>query len=581
MADSSNPRVAIELWVDDQGTMHVREFKDQFNANLDQVEQKSQSVTDRIKAGWGSVKAAWVEITAGLLALREAWNLMNMESKAEQEKAAFDNLAQSYGTNADVIVAALKKASGETISTMALIRSSGTAMMMGIDPDTVVKLMEIARATAKMTGQDVSKSFDDISLAVGRQSRMILDNLGIIVDVEKANDDYAKSLGKTAADLSDAERKQAFLNATLKGGQDLMTKLGDQTDTNADRLQRWAATVEDLKVKIGDGLNRAMMGLVGVLYTVESGLMTLVQGAAKVGEGIGWITDKLRITSGAVQMWKTNADAAREAGIDFAGKATKMFDDMTASSNKASQASATQLEAIREQNKATEQLAAAEKKLTDQRGKLIEDAKKAAQEQAAATDEMYREAGLGADQYFRQEADALVKKAAKWQAAGADTLQVEEWLYNELTKLSEEAWGKGAELAGGYLDNMQAQTTSLVDSFNVAQQTMDEKLTEIAGQAEQLDGTEIGLVATFDGSAVMQGLDQLIAKFQQLKAAASVPASPAGGGEAGGGSAGDSGTGATGSVANGATIINNFNQQISRGDAVAIVGEQRRREARS
>lgn len=580
MADGSNPRVAIELWVDDQGTMHVREFKDQFNANLDQVEQKSQSVTDRIKSGWASVKSAWVEITAGILAMREAWGLMNMAAKAEQEKAAFDSLAQSYGTNADAIVAALKKASGETISTMELIRSSGTAMMMGIDPDTVVKLMEVARATAKMTGQDVSKAFGDISLAVGRQSRMILDNLGIIVDVEKANEDYAKALGKTAADLSDAERKQAFLNATLQGGQDLMARLGEQTDTNADRLQRWAATAEDLKEKIGDGLNRAMMGLVGTLYTVESGLMTLVQGAAKVGEGIGWITDKLRITSGAAQMWKINADAARESGIDFAGKATKMFEDMTASSDKATKASAQQLETIRKQNTATEQLAAAEKKLTDQRGKLIEDAKKQAAEQAAATDEMYREAGLGADQYFRQEADALVKKAAKWQAAGSDTLQTEEWLYNELAKLSEQAWGKGEEMAGVYLDNMQAQTTSLVDSFNVAQQTMGEKLTEISGQAEQLDGTEIGLVATFDGSAVMQGLDQLVAKFNALKAAATgtgqqQPAAPSGDGDG----EGPATNATTRTVTNSTTI--NVQQQVSRADVVTMADEIRRREART
>ncbi|MHB1350120.1 MAG: hypothetical protein ACYCYR_09630 [Desulfobulbaceae bacterium] len=579
MAEGSNPRVAIELWVDDQGTMHVREFKDQFNANLDQVEQKSQSVTDRIKSGWGSVKAAWVEITAGILAMREAWNLMNMSAKADQERAAFENLAASYGRGADEIIAALQRASGETIATMDLIRASGTAMMMGIDPDTVVELMEVARATAKMTGQDVSKAFGDISLAVGRQSRMILDNLGIIVDVEKANEDYAKSLGKTAADLSDAERKQAFLNATLQGGQDLMAKLGDQADTNADRLQRWAATVEDLKVQIGDGLNRAMMGLVGVLYTVEAGLMTLVQGAAKAGEGIGWITDKLRITSGAAQMWKLNADAASEAGVDFAGKATKMFEDMTASSGKATEASAAQLEAIRKQNQATEQLAAAEKKLTDQRGKLIEDAKKQAQEQQQATDEMYREAGLGADQYFRQEADALVKKASKWQAAGADTLQTEEWLYNELARLSEEAWGKGEEMAGVYLDNMQAQTTTLVESFNVAQQTMSEKLTEISGQAEQLDGTEIGLVATFDGSAVMQGLDQLVARFNALRAAAegapaaqqpATPSAPA-----------DSGAGATQTrTVTNSTVIN-VNQQISRGDIIAIAAEARRREARA
>ena len=67
-------------------------------------------------------------------------------------------------------------------------------MMLGIAPEKISKLMEIARATARMTGQEVSTAFDNIAMAVGRQSKMILDNLGIIVSVESANRTYAVQL---------------------------------------------------------------------------------------------------------------------------------------------------------------------------------------------------------------------------------------------------------------------------------------------------------------------------------------------------------------------------------------------------
>ncbi|MFA5718893.1 MAG: hypothetical protein WC952_14370 [Desulfobulbaceae bacterium] len=576
---SSNSRVGIEIYVDDQGTLRVREFKDDFNRELDQVEEKSRGVTERIRSGWASVKGAWFEIIAAAAALKGAWDAAGMAAKARQEQAAFENLAQSYGTNAKTIIAALKEASGETIATMDLIRASGTAMMMGIDPDTVVSLMEVARATAKMTGQDVSKAFDDIALAVGRQSRMILDNLGIIVDVEKANEDYAASLGKTAAQLTDADRKQAFLNATLAGGRDLMARLGDQADTEADRMQRFSATVANLRVLIGDGLIRAFQGLLVVMYTVEAGLMTIVQGASRAGQFIAEITDKLHLTTNAADQWKYAAEGARDAGIDFAEKAAQNFKDMVASQETAVQAQARYRQEIDATRTAVDAQAEAEQKLSDQQKRLAGEVKKQAGDQAQAADEMYREIGQGADQYFQKESSKLVEKAAKWQQAGGDVLAVEEWLYDELSKLSEEAWGKGEEMAGVYIDNMQAQTATLVDSFNAAQQSMTEQLEAVGVKAGELDGTQIGLVATFDGTAVMQGLDQLIARFNALQETAAGAAAGESTPAAGGGGNDLVAGGGGGDTYSTSTIIN-VNQQVSRSDVVAIAEETKRRQGR-
>ena len=51
---------------------------------------------------------------------------------------------------------------------------------------------------------------------MGRQSIMMLDNLGIIVDTQKAYDDYAKSIGKASSELTDQEKKIAFNSAALE-----------------------------------------------------------------------------------------------------------------------------------------------------------------------------------------------------------------------------------------------------------------------------------------------------------------------------------------------------------------------------
>jgi hypothetical protein len=53
-------------------------------------------------------------------------------------------------------------------------------------------------------------------------SPLILDNLGIVTGGEKVFDDYAKSLGRTAASLTDAERKQALFNKVLGESQSMI-----------------------------------------------------------------------------------------------------------------------------------------------------------------------------------------------------------------------------------------------------------------------------------------------------------------------------------------------------------------------
>ncbi len=51
-------------------------------------------------------------------------------------------------------------------------------------------LMKIARLYGQQMGQDVTQSFDDIVTWLWRWSPMILDNLWIIIDSEKAYEDY-------------------------------------------------------------------------------------------------------------------------------------------------------------------------------------------------------------------------------------------------------------------------------------------------------------------------------------------------------------------------------------------------------
>lgn len=193
------------------------------------------SLLQTFKQNWLGVSAI-TAVAAGVAA--KAFAGMEDAARGQAQAAAFGRLAASHGAASDQIIADLKRVSGETVTTRELIEKAGTAMLTGIASADLPKLMEIARASSKITGQTVTKSFDDISMAVARQSKMILDNLGIIVDVDRANKTYAATMGIVGRELSDAEKKQAFMNATLAAGQEIIDGVGEGATDAADSYAR-------------------------------------------------------------------------------------------------------------------------------------------------------------------------------------------------------------------------------------------------------------------------------------------------------------------------------------------------------
>nr|DAF36124.1 MAG TPA: hypothetical protein [Caudoviricetes sp.] len=83
---------------------------------------------------------------------------------------------------------------------------------------------------------------------------MILDNLGIVVNSTEANEEYAKSIGKTVSQLTDAEKKQALINKVVADGRKEMQAMGDIELTTAEKKAKLTAQIENMKDRIGSAL---------------------------------------------------------------------------------------------------------------------------------------------------------------------------------------------------------------------------------------------------------------------------------------------------------------------------------------
>lgn len=166
---------------------------------------------------------------------------------------SFQRLAGSIGQSGDEMLRVTRTASKGLISDLDLMASANKAMLLGlpVTAQSMGLMAQTAVTLGKAMKQGPVQSFDDLITALGRSSPMILDNLGLSVKVGEANDKYAASIGKTAEQLTDAEKKLAFYNAAMDAAKQKVTELGGIQLTLADRVQQVRTSFTNLTDALG------------------------------------------------------------------------------------------------------------------------------------------------------------------------------------------------------------------------------------------------------------------------------------------------------------------------------------------
>ena len=184
-------------------------------------------------------------------AVQQASSLLLGASKRASQftslKDSFDDLTTSANFSTDSFEK-LAEATDGTISKMDLYKQANNALLLGIfdSSDQMAEMFDIAQRLGKALGQDTVMSIESLVTGLGRQSKLMLDNLGIVFSVEKAYKEYAKEVGKTVEELTDAERKQAFTNKAIKEAKGLVSDLSEETFTLADAINLWSASITNL-----------------------------------------------------------------------------------------------------------------------------------------------------------------------------------------------------------------------------------------------------------------------------------------------------------------------------------------------
>lgn len=256
--------------------------KDQASKSFDEISKNSKKLEDSLK---NVKKYSWIATTAlawlGAVMVKQAMDI-------EPVKKSFDQLSQSIGESSDTMLKSLKQASKGAVSEYDLMLASNKAMKLWVAQNTedMTKLMKIARLYWQQMWQDVTKSFDDIVTWLWRWSAMILDNLWIVVNQTEAQEKYAQSLWKTVDQLTDAEKKQALVNATLEEWQKALDKFGEPAQTMQERMSELKNSFTEMWTRIWTAMLPVLEKLLEKIQPVVDKIVERVEANPELASNI-------------------------------------------------------------------------------------------------------------------------------------------------------------------------------------------------------------------------------------------------------------------------------------------------------
>jgi len=244
--------------------------------------QKKQTARTRILGGTFAVVRSRLLLYnfAMGLGIRQTLKFAESASKLESVSTAFNTLTGS--TNATFSsLNKLQQATNDTVSEIDLLTQANNALILGVtdNTDEMAEMFDIAQRLGRALGRDTASSVESLITGIGRQSRLMLDNIGIIVKAEEAYEAFAEANGTTADKLTDAEKKQAFFNATMESAKTKVSALGAETLTSQDIFDQFSASMSNLASAFGGFMS-------GGLEPVIKGFTNLANSASDFFRGL-------------------------------------------------------------------------------------------------------------------------------------------------------------------------------------------------------------------------------------------------------------------------------------------------------
>ncbi len=225
-----------------------------------------------------------------------AFKLGEAAAKSEAMGQALERLAKKAGTSSTAIVAAIKRGSGETITKLDAMRVANEALIanLALSPAQFEKLAAVADLLADAVGGNTAEAFDELVKGIRAGNDRLLEAVGINIEAEASYTAYAAALGKSVADLTEAEKSHALLNEVLRESDRLLKDAEGSADLLGDAYDRIAVILKDSFTSAADAARPALLSIAKAIEPIFAATQAWIEAnQALIASEVGAFAEKL------------------------------------------------------------------------------------------------------------------------------------------------------------------------------------------------------------------------------------------------------------------------------------------------
>ncbi len=295
-------KVLLELKVDDKGSLKIVQKEAQNAAAATDRLSKSTKNASRARsqyhkqekgvgqAGLSSAKSfsklnqtigsgssglvgAYAVLAANVFAATAAFGVFQRAAQFDDLIRGLEFVGNAAGRNLPMVSKRLKEITNNALSTESAMRATALATGAGFSVTQLEGLTKIAKGASIALGRDLTDALDRLVRGTAKLEPEILDELGIMVRLDKAVKNYAASLGVSEDALTEFDRRQAFLNETLAQGEKKYFDIADAIDTNP--YDKLSASLSNLQ--------KTIIGFVNNTLNLSGGITFLSNNVTALG----------------------------------------------------------------------------------------------------------------------------------------------------------------------------------------------------------------------------------------------------------------------------------------------------------
>ena len=318
-----------------KSTDQTTKARDKFSRGEKGVAQAGMNTTksfskmrDAMGGGSSGLVGAYATLAANVFALTAAFGILQRAAAAQQLAEGLAYTGTVAGRNLPFIADKLKEITGAAVSTQEAMSAVALATSSGFSSEQISRLGEVAKGASLALGRDMTDALNRLVRGAAKLEPELLDELGIMVRLDDAVASYARKLGTTEGNLTQFQKRQAFVNAIIEEGTSSFAGIAEQIEPNA--YDQLAASLSDLLKNFVTLLNK---GLIPVAKFFSNSPAALVGGALLFASTIrGQLLPGL--TQGAQRMANFAAESKQAAQASFAnisttGKLPKVYTELS------------------------------------------------------------------------------------------------------------------------------------------------------------------------------------------------------------------------------------------------------------